>query len=122
MGAKKLSILASVIHYFPRFSCKNGGFWRLPLCKTLKMIPMEIVFSGEKKAAPGVPEPSCRSGVQGVHQVLDVNAHGMLGTHLVPLEQELQNEPVVAEGNVLHLPAVLRDLHDLVHRAVDNRV
>ena len=40
----------------------------------------------------------------------------------IPVHEEIQNEPVVRQRHVLHVLAVLRDLHDLIYRAVNNGI
>ena len=46
--------------------------------------------------------------------MLHVDGHGVAGADLVPLEQEFQDQPVVRQGDVLHMLAVLGDLHDFI--------
>ncbi len=51
-----------------------------------------------------------------------MDAHGVAGAGLVPLEQEVQNHEIVAEGDVLHVLAVLGNLHDFVYGSVDDGI
>ena len=47
------------------------------------------------------------SAPQRVDEVLHVDAHGVSGAGLVPLEQKFQDHPVVRQGDILHLLPVL---------------
>ena len=51
-----------------------------------------------------------------------MDAHGVAGAGLVPLEQEIQDHVVVGDGDALHMLPVDVHLEDLVHRAVDDGV
>ena len=51
-----------------------------------------------------------------------MDAHGVAGAHLVPLQQKFQDQPVVTQGDVLHVLAVLGDLHNFIDGAVDDGV
>ena len=51
-----------------------------------------------------------------------MDAHGVAGTGLVPLEEKFQNQPVVPDGDVLHVLPVLGNLKNFIDGAVNDRV
>ena len=54
--------------------------------------------------------------------MLHMDAHGITGASFIPLEQKVQDHPVVRHRDILHMLAVLRNLQDLIHSAVNNRI
>ena len=47
-----------------------------------------------------------------------MDAHGMAGAGLIPLEEKFQDQLVVRQGDILHMLPILGDLHNFIDSTV----